>query len=59
MSDNWKPETRTKIAQALHYVDPATGAVVPPLHAATTYARDEQNELIGYLYSRNGTPTTE
>ena len=59
MSDsNWKPQTRTKIAQGLHYIDPASGAVVPPLHAATTFARDEQNELIGYIYSRNGSPTT-
>lgn len=56
---NREPDARTKLAQALHYVDPATGAVVPPLHPATTFARDADNELIGYLYSRNGSPTTD
>ena len=47
----------TLLAQGGHYVDPATGAVVPPIHPSTTYARDERYELIGYGYSRSGNPT--
>lgn len=43
MSDNeMRPETIA--AQVLHGVDRETGAVVPPLHMATTYARDENYE---------------
>ena len=49
---------RTKLAQAGHYIDPATGALVPPLHTASTFARDEKYELIGdFIYSRTRSPT--
>ena len=49
---------RTRIAQAMHYIDEASGAVVPPMMATSTFARDENLELRdGYLYSRHGTPT--
>ena len=51
-------DTRTRLAQALHYIDGATGAVVPPIHPSTTFARDGQNNLIGFCYSREGSPTT-
>jgi cystathionine beta-lyase/cystathionine gamma-synthase len=38
--------------------DPATGAVVPPLHFATTYERDSNLEYTrGHIYSRCGNPT--
>lgn len=48
----------TDAVQAGHYIDPATGAIVPPIHTSTTYARDENYETIGdFLYSRYGTPT--
>jgi cystathionine gamma-synthase len=50
------PETRA--AQALGRIDPETGAVVPPMHSATTFARDENYELIGgRIYSRESAPT--
>ena len=49
----------TLLAQGGHFVDPATGAIVPPIHPATTFARDERYELIGYGYSRSGNPTCE
>ncbi len=39
-----RPETLA--AQALDRIDPVTGAVIPPLHPATTYARDN-GALIG------------
>src|SRR5687767_32015 len=50
-----KPETL--VAQALHAVDAETGAVVPPIHLATTYARDEHYLLRGPGYTRDENPT--
>ncbi len=48
----------TLAAQALHTVDPITGAVIPPLHASTTYARTPDYELIGGGdYTRDLNPT--
>lgn len=48
----------TLLARAGHYVDPQTGAVVPPLHTSTTYARDNTYELLGdFVYGRYGSPT--
>ena len=49
----------TLLAQGGHFVDPATGAIVPPIHSATTFARGEDHELRGYGYSRSGNPTCE
>jgi len=50
------PETLA--AQALHAVDPTTGAIVPPIQLATTYARDaESYQLIGPGYGRDENPT--
>jgi len=47
----WKP--RTLATQALGAVDPATKAVVSPLHVATTFVRDEDNQYrAGYAYGR-------
>ena len=56
MSENGQ-SIETLLAQGGHYIDPATGAIVPPIHPSTTYARDERYELIGYGYSRSGNPT--
>jgi cystathionine gamma-synthase len=50
-SDRWK--ARTIAAQALGAIDPATKAVVPPLHVATTFIRDPDNRYrAGYAYGR-------
>src|SRR5688572_21743952 len=58
--DNSKLEARTRAAQAGHFIDPATGAIVPPMQPATTFARNADYELTGpYLYSRNESPTVE
>ena len=47
----------TAAAQALGFVDPATGAFVPPIQPATTYERDVSNRLLsGRLYSRADNP---
>jgi cystathionine gamma-synthase len=37
--------------------DPVTGAVIPPLHLATTYAQDSVGGHRGFEYSRTGNPT--
>ncbi|MQA35042.1 cystathionine gamma-synthase [Modestobacter roseus] len=40
--------------------DPATGAVIPPLHLTTTYKQDGVGGLRGgYEYSRSGNPTRD
>ena len=48
------PLTRRTIAvQALGRIEPATKAVVPPIHVATTYERDPDNRYrAGYAYGR-------
>lgn len=48
----------TLAAQASHFTDPRTGAVVPPLHTSTTYARDAAYALPGaHEYTRDDNPT--
>jgi cystathionine gamma-synthase len=55
--NGWKP--RTIAAQALGLVEPATKAVVPPLHLATTFVRDPDNQYrAGYAYGRPDNATT-
>jgi cystathionine gamma-synthase len=47
----WAP--RTLAAQALGHVDPTTKAIVPPLHTATTFLRDPDNQYrSGFGYGR-------
>ncbi len=51
-----RPETVA--AQAGGAIDEATGAVVPPIHLATTYLRDADNQYRrGYCYGRPDNPT--
>jgi cystathionine gamma-synthase len=48
----------TLCAQALGWVDPTTRAIVPPLHAATTYERDADNQYrSGHSYIRDNNPS--
>jgi len=61
MSDpsNRKPSLATRIAQALHFVENDTGAVVPAIQPAATYARDENYDIRKpYWYRRDGSQTT-
>lgn len=48
----------TLIAQGMHFVDPVTGAVIPPLHPSTTFARDENYQLVSAQrsYARDHNP---
>ena len=54
-TDNWGFSTRAvHIGQG---PDPATGAVVQPIHMATTYAQQGVGKHRGFEYSRTGNPT--
>ncbi len=45
-------------AQAMGWIDPVTRAVVPPIHMASTYLRDEDNGYSsGRIYARADNPT--
>jgi cystathionine gamma-synthase len=45
-------------AQAMGWIDPVTKAVVPPIHMASTYQRDEDNAFrSGRVYARADNPT--
>jgi cystathionine gamma-synthase len=58
LPDSVKPSTAA--AQALGFLDPATGAFVPPIQPATTYERGVDNRLFsGRLYSRADNPNYE
>ena len=53
MSQNPSWSRRSLTAQALGRVDPATRAVVPPIHVATTFIRDPDNAYSsGFVYGR-------
>jgi len=47
----------TRLIHAAQDPDATTGAVVPPIHLATTYAQDAVGEHRGFEYSRSGNPT--
>jgi len=53
-----KPESIA--AQALGWVDEKTRAIVPPIHASTTFIRDADNQYrSGHGYARDQNPTFE
>jgi cystathionine gamma-synthase len=55
LPDSIRPATAA--AQALGYLDPSTGAFVPPIQPGTTYERGIDNKLLsGRLYSRADNP---
>jgi len=60
MSTNRPHAPETAAAPALHYLDKETGAVAPPIHPTSTFARDENYQLTGgYNYSRYESPTVD
>ena len=55
---NLSPATRA--AQALHRINEVTGAVIPDITLASTFARDaDYNPRQSYIYARDGGPTVE
>ena len=59
MSKNNTLSADTLLAQAMHYLEPADGGIVPGVQMATTYARDQNYELRapGISYGRDKNPT--
>lgn len=57
-SKDFHPESAA--AQALGWVDEATRAIAPPIHTATTYLRDPDNQYrSGRVYARDHNPSFE
>ena len=50
----------TDCAQALHFVDPVSGGILPPLQPSTTFTRGADYQLVsGRVYTRDEGPTAE
>jgi cystathionine gamma-synthase len=59
MSDPLAWKRRTIAAQALGAIEPTTKAIVPPVHVASTYIRDPDNQYrTGFVYGRPDNATT-
>jgi cystathionine beta-lyase/cystathionine gamma-synthase len=52
-----RPGFETKAIHAGQEPDPVTGAVVPPISLATTFAQPAVGEHTGFEYARTGNPT--
>ncbi|MCG8356875.1 MAG: PLP-dependent transferase [Kiloniellales bacterium] len=59
MTDRSSLKPETLAAHGLYPGDPVTGAVIPPVQPATTFARDERYALLqeGMSYARDANPT--
>ncbi len=54
--NDWSP--RSQAARALGWIDRETRAVTPPIHPASTFLRDPDNQYrSGYSYARDSNPT--
>ena len=50
----------TRAIHAGRRIDPATGAVTPPIHLSATFERSPEGEYpLGYSYSREGNPNRQ
>jgi cystathionine gamma-synthase len=49
----------TNCVHAGRSIDPATGAVAPPIHLSTTFERKPDYTAEGYIYSRSANPNRE
>src|SRR5207302_9547241 len=57
MKDWRKIRIETLAVHAGHEIDPATGAVVAPIHLSTTFERDVEGMYPrGFMYTRNDNP---
>jgi cystathionine gamma-lyase len=52
-----RPAFRTRAIHAGQERDPATGAVVPPIHLASTFVQPDASMTAAYDYARTGNPT--
>lgn len=56
-SDDHSDQFRTRAIHVGNEIDPATGAVVPPIHLASTFRQPGAGEWGEFDYSRSGNPT--
>jgi cystathionine gamma-lyase len=54
-----KQKPATRCIHAGDTEDPATGAVMPPIHTSVTYAQEELGKTRGYVYTRSANPTRD
>src|SRR6516162_1246431 len=55
-----KTRIETLAVHAGRRIDPATGAVTPPIHLSTTFERSPDGQYpLGFSYSREGNPTRQ
>jgi cystathionine gamma-lyase len=54
-----KQALATRCIHAGDTQDPATGAVMPPIHTSVTFAQEELGKNRGYVYTRAGNPTRD
>lgn len=55
-----KAKIETLAVHAGRRIDPATGAVTPPIHVSTTFERDADGQYpLGFSYAREGNPTRQ
>lgn len=57
--DDGKRAFGTRVIHGGQRPDPATGAVMPPIYATSTYAQESPGRHKGYEYSRTRNPTRE
>ncbi|HWM23532.1 MAG TPA: aminotransferase class V-fold PLP-dependent enzyme [Chthoniobacterales bacterium] len=58
MKTDRKIRIETLAVHAGHAIDPATGAVAPPIHLSTTFEREAEGGYAhGYIYARSANPT--
>lgn len=57
MSDHSGDSFRTRAIHVGNEIDPATGAVVPPIHVASTFRQPGAGKWGTFDYSRSGNPT--
>ncbi len=55
--DSWR--FRTRAIHVGNARDPATGAIVPPIHVASTFVQAEAGKWSQFDYSRSGNPTRQ
>ncbi len=58
MKEKRQTRTETEIVQGMHYLDPTTGGIIPPLQPSTTFARDSNYDLVSpnHSYGRDENP---
>ena len=54
-----KQDLATRCIHAGDTVDPATGAVMPPIHTSVTFEQEELGKTRGHVYTRASNPTRD